>query len=145
LATISIFKYSTNHHNISYGSVLLFCAAPDALEAASLDFVNIFEFSNDKLSRDRVPFHSLESLDPVLEHYAARYHLSGMNFNRLLQWVPSDPQLSLLLTMANTGGEVDTDPEFISFRLAGPLRPLQQRLLLPKLRFHAQERVCCFA
>ena len=33
-------------------------------------------------------------------------------------------RLSLQLTMANTGGEVDTDPEFVPFRHAGPLRPL---------------------
>jgi hypothetical protein len=40
--------------------------------------------------------------------------------------------------MANTGGEVDTDPEFFPFRHAGPLRPLQQRLL-PVYRFHAHK------
>jgi hypothetical protein len=40
--------------------------------------------------------------------------------------------------MANTGGEVDTEPEFIPFRHTGPLRPLQQRLL-PVYRFHAHK------
>ncbi len=110
--------------------------APDAFEAAALvDFVNNFEWSNDVLSRDRDLLHSLRSLDLVLEHHATRHHLSSMNSDRLLQWVPSDPRLSLLLTMANTGGEVDTEPEFIPFRHTGPLRPLQQRLL-PVYCFH---------
>ena len=112
--------------------------APDAFEAAALNFANNFEWSSDMLSRDRDLLHSLGSLDLVLEHHAARHRLSGMNSDRLLQWVPSDPRLSLLLTMANTGGEVDTDPEFIPFRHAGPLRPLQQRLL-PVYRFHAHK------
>jgi hypothetical protein len=114
--------------------------APDAFEAAALGFVNNFEWSNDMLSRDRDLLHSLAlgSLDLVLEHHAARHRLSGMNSDRLLQWVPSDPRLSLLLTMANTGGEVDTDPEFVPFRHAGPLRPLQQRLL-SVYRFHAHK------
>ncbi len=112
--------------------------APDAFEAAALDFVNNFKRSNDMLFRDRDLLHSLGSLDLVLEHHAARHRLSGMNSDCLLQWVPSDPRLSLLLTMANTGGEVDMDPEFIPFRHAGPLRPLQQRLL-PVYRFHAHK------
>jgi len=112
--------------------------APDAFEAAALNFANNFEWSNDMLSRDRDLLHSLGSLDLVLEHHAARHRLSGMNSDRLLQWVPSDPRLPLLLTMANTGGEVDTDPEFFPFRHAGPLRPLQQRLL-PVYRFHAHK------
>ena len=112
--------------------------APEAFEAAALDFVNNFEWSNDMLSRDCDLLHSLGSLDLVLEHHAAGHRLSGMNSDRLLQWVPSDPRLSLLLTMANTGGEVDTDPEFIPLRHTGPLRPLQQRLL-PVYRFHAHK------
>ena len=112
--------------------------ALDAFEAAALDFVNNFEWSNNTLSRDRDLLHSLGSLDLVLEHHAARHRLSGMNSDRCLQWVPSDPRLSLLLTMANTGGEVDTDPEFILFRHTGPLRLLQQRLL-PVFRFHAHK------
>jgi hypothetical protein len=112
--------------------------APDAFEAAALGFVNNFEWSNDMLSRDRDLLHSLGSLDLVLEHHAARHRLSGMNSDRLLQWVPSDSRLSLLLTMANTEGEVDTDPEFVPFRHAGPLRSLQQRLL-PVYRFYAHK------
>ena len=67
----------------------------------------IFEWSNDMLSRNRDPLHSLGTLDLVLEHHAARHRISGMNSDRLLQWVPSDPRLSLAIT----GGEVDTDPE----------------------------------
>jgi hypothetical protein len=109
--------------------------APDAFEAAALGFVKNFEWSSDI---DCDLLHSLGSLDLVLEHHAARHCLSGMNSDRLLQWVQSDPRLSLLLTMANTGGEVDTDPEFVPFRHAGPLRPLQQRLL-PVYRFHAHK------
>ena len=39
--------------------------------------------------------------------------------------------------MANTGGEVDTDPGFFPFCHTEPLRPLQQRLL-PVYRFHVE-------
>jgi hypothetical protein len=59
--------------------------AQDAFEAAALDFVNNFEWSNDILSRDRDLLHSSGSLDLVLEHHAARHRLSGMNSDRLLK------------------------------------------------------------
>ena len=52
-----------------------------------------------------------------------------MNSERINRWLFNDPRLPLLFTMAQTGGEVDTDPEFVPFRHSGPLRPLQQRLL----------------
>ena len=110
--------------------------APDAFEAAALNFVGNFSWSDAVLSRDRDLLQSLGSLDLVLEYHAERHRTSGMNPDRLLQWIPSDSRLPLLLTMATTGGEVDTDPEFIPFRHMGPLRPLQQRLL-PVYRFHA--------
>ena len=112
--------------------------APDAFETAALKFVDNFGWSDAILSRDRDLLQSLGSLDLVLEYHADRHRISGMNPDRLLQWIPSDPRLSLLLTMATTGGEVDTDPEFIPFRHSGPLRPLQQRLL-PVYRFHAHK------
>lgn len=112
--------------------------APDAFEAAALSFVNNFAWTDAVLSRDRDLLQSLGSLDLVLEHHAERHRIAGMNSDRLTQWVPSDPRLPLLLTMATTGGEVDTDPEFIPFRHTGPLRPLQQRLL-PVYRFHAHK------
>ena len=50
--------------------------SPDAFEAAALDFVNNFEWSNDVLSRDRDLLHSLGYLDLVLEYHAARYRLA---------------------------------------------------------------------
>ncbi len=112
--------------------------APDAFEAAALNFVGNFSWSDAVLSRDRDLLQSLGSLDLVLEYHAERHRTSGMNPDRLLQWIPSDSRLPLLLTMATTGGEVDTDPEFIPFRHTGPLRPLQQRLL-PVYRFHAHK------
>ena len=37
--------------------------APEAFEAAALDFANNFEWSNDMISRDRDLLHSLGSLD----------------------------------------------------------------------------------
>ena len=46
-----------------------------------------------------------------------------------------------LLTMATSGGEEDTDLDFVPFRHSGPLRPLQQRLL-PVYRYHAYKMWC---
>ena len=114
--------------------------APDAFETAALAFFNGFDWSDEILSRDRdLLLRSLGSLDLVLEHHSARHRLAGMNSTRLLRWVPSDPRLPLLLTMASTGGggeeEVDTDPEFVPLRHTGPLR---QRLL-PVYRYHAHK------
>ena len=85
----------------------------------------------------------------MLEHHAARHRLSGMNSDRLLQWVPSYPRLSFLLTMATTVGKVDMDPEFIPFRHTGPLRPLLQRLLhlcivFMRIKCGVQGRISCF-
>ena len=112
--------------------------APDAFETAALAFVNDFDWTDEILSRDGDLLRSLGSLDLVLAHHSARNRLAGMNPTRLLQWLPSDPRLPLLLTMATTGGEVDTDPDFAPFRHTGPLRPLQQRLL-PVYRYHAHK------
>ena len=61
-----------------------------------------------------------------------------MNPERINRWLFNDPRLPLLLTMAQTGGEVDTDPKFVPFRHSGPLRPLQQRLL-PVYHYHAHK------
>jgi hypothetical protein len=52
--------------------------------------------------------------------------------------------------MANTGGEVDTDPEFVPFRHAGPLWPLYyssacyQCIVFMRIKCGVQGRVFCF-
>ena len=112
--------------------------APEAFEAAALEFANHFDWSDDMLSRDRDLLHSLGSLDSVLEYHSATHREAGMNPVRIRQWLLNDPRLPLLLTMATSGGEVDTDADFIPFRHSGPLRPLQQRLL-PVYRYHAHK------
>ena len=95
--------------------------APDAFENAAL--ANKFGWSDEILARDRDLLRALGSLDFVLEHRAAR-----MNPARINRWLFNDPRLPLLLTMAQTGGEVDTDPEFVPFRH-----------LLPVYRYHAHK------
>jgi hypothetical protein len=115
--------------------------APDAFETAALAFVQEFNWTDEILSRDRDLLHSLGSLDLVLEHYSAKHRAAGMNPDRILRWLSNDPRLPLLLTMATSGGEVDTDLDFVPFRHSGPLRPLQQRLL-PVYRYHAHKMWC---
>ena len=115
--------------------------APDAFESAALAFVQDFNWTDATLARDRDLLHSLGSLDLVLEHYSTRHRVAGMNPERIYRWLAKDPRLSLLLTMATSGGEVDTDPDFVPFRHSGPLRPLQQRLL-PVYRYHAHKMWC---
>ena len=112
--------------------------APDAFETAALAFAKDFNWTETILARDKVLLHSLGSLDLVLEHYSARHRDSGMNPERIRRLLSRDPRLPLLLTMATSGGEVDTDPDFVPFRHSGPLRPLQQRLL-PVYRYHAHK------
>ena len=109
--------------------------APDDFENAALAFANKFDWSDEILARDRDLLRALGSLDSVLEHHSAT---AGMNPERINRWLFNALSLLLLLTMAQTGGEVDTDPKFIPFRHFGPLRPLQQRLL-PVYRYHAHK------
>ena len=115
--------------------------APDAFESAALAFVKNFGWTKEILDRDRDLLASLGSLDSVLEFYSSRHREAGMNPARINQWLSNDPRVSLLLTMATSGGEVDTDPDFVPFRHSGPLRPLQQRLL-PVYRYHAHKMWC---
>jgi hypothetical protein len=115
--------------------------APDAFESAALAFVKNFGWTKDILDRDRDLLASLGSLDSVLEFYSSRHREAGMNPARINQWLSNDPRVSLLLTMATSGGEVDTDPDFVPFRHSGPLRPLQQRLL-SVYRYHAHKMWC---
>jgi hypothetical protein len=112
--------------------------APEAFESAALTFAAEFNWTDEILSRDRDLLHSLGSLDLVLEHYSAIHRAGGINPERIHRWLSNDPRLSLLLTMATSGGEVDIDPDFVPFRHSGPLRPLQQRLL-PVYRYHAHK------
>ena len=90
------------------------------------------------LARDRDLLRTMGSLDSVLEHHSSIHREAGMNSERINRWLFNDPRLPLLFTMAQTGGEVDTDPEFVPFRHSGPLRPLQQRLL-PVYHYHAHK------
>ena len=112
--------------------------APEAFESAALAFAADFDWPNGVLSRDRDLLQSLGSLDKVLDHHSAIHRAAGWNSERIHQWLSNDPRLSLLLTMATCGGEVDTDPDFVPFRHTGSLRPLQQRLL-PLYRYHAHK------
>ena len=113
--------------------------APEAFESAALAFAADFDWLAGALSRDRELLQSFGSLDMVLEHHSAIHRVAGLNPERIHQWLFNGPRLSLLLTMAIHGGEVDTDPDFVPFRYAGSLRPLKQRLL-PVYRYHRQKR-----
>ena len=75
------------------------------------------------LAQDHNLLGSLGSLDCVLEHYSALHRATGMNEERVRQWLSAEPRLQLLLTMVNDGGEVDTDVDFTPFRQSGPLCP----------------------
>ena len=103
-----------------------------------LAFANKFTWSDEMLASDRDLVQALGSLESVLEHHSATHRAAGMNSERINRWLFNDPHLPLLLTMAQTGGEVDTDPDFVPFRHYGPLRPLQQRLP-PIYRYHANK------
>ena len=105
--------------------------APEAFESAALAFAADFDWPDGALSRDRELLHSLGSLDMVLEHHSAIHRAAGLNPERIHQWLSNDPRLSLFLTMATRGGEVDTDPDFVPFRHAGPLRPIAPSLQIP--------------
>jgi hypothetical protein len=96
--------------------------APDAFENAALAFANKFDWSDEMLARYRDLLRAFGSIDSVLEHHSAIHRAAGMNPERINRWLfNDDPRLPLLLTMAQTGGEVDTDPEFVPFRHSGPL------------------------
>ncbi len=112
--------------------------ASEAFESTALAFAADFDWPEGVLSRDRDLLQSLGSLDMVLDHHSTIHRAAGWNPERIHQWLSNDPRLSLLLTMATHGGEVDTDPDFVPFRHAGSLRPLQQRLL-PVYRYHAHK------
>ena len=110
--------------------------APEAFESAALVAADNFQWTDEILARDRDLLHSLGSLDSVLQYHTDLHRQAGMNEERVTKWLSADPNFSLLLTLASTGGEVDVDPDFVPFRHSGPLRPLQQRLL-PVYRQHA--------
>eukprot|EP01036_Dinobryon_divergens_P034933 gene34933-45212_t len=112
--------------------------APEAFEKAALESANQFAWSDEILNRDRDLLLSLGSLDAVLTFHMDHHRTVGMNSSRVREWLFADPRLDLLIELADYGGVVDVDDDFIPFRHSGPLRPLQQRLL-PVYRKHAHK------
>ena len=112
--------------------------APEAFEAAALESAKQFAWSDEILNRDRDLLLSLGSLDAVLTFHMDHHRTVGMNSSRVREWLSADPRLDLLVELADYGGVVDVDDDFIPFRHSGPLRPLQQRLL-PVYRKHAHK------
>lgn len=87
------------------------------------------------LNRDRDLLRQLGSLDAVISHHSDVHKESGFNPSRVRSHLSDDPNFSLLLDIADRGGEVDVDEEFVPHLRASALRRLHLRML-PVYRLH---------
>lgn len=112
--------------------------APARAEADALADAAGFQWSDAILNRDRDLLRLLGSLDKVIDHHADHHKLTGLNPDRVNDWLRDDPYFATLLEIASSGGEVDVDDDFVPFHRTTPLRNLQKRLL-PVYRKHAHK------
>ena len=112
--------------------------SPAAAEADALADANNFTLSEDVLNRDRDLLGSLGSIDALVEYFASRHKVSGLNEDRVKLWLSKDPNFAKLMSIAATGAEVDTDSKFSRHGRKVPLRAMHRRLL-PVYRKHAHK------
>lgn len=112
--------------------------SPAAAEAEALADAKNFTLSDEVLNRDRDLLRSLGSLDALVDYFATLHNNSGLNEDRVMEWLSKDPNLAKLLSIATTGAEVDTDSKFSRHGRKTPLRAMHRRLL-PVYRKHAHK------
>ena len=99
--------------------------APEAAEADAIRDASGFVLPDGVLDRDRDLLYQLGSLNAVIKHHADKHKLLGINKDRVIQYLSNDPNFNKLLEIADTGGEVDYDDDFVPFRRTAPFRNLQ--------------------
>ena len=112
--------------------------SPATAEAEALAAANNFTLSDEVLNRDRDLLRSLGSLDALVEYFATKHKISGLNGSRVSEWLSNDPNFIKLLSIAVSGAEVDTDSRFSRHARKTPLRAMHRRLL-PVYRKHAHK------
>ena len=112
--------------------------APARAENDALEDAAGFNWTPDILNRDRDLLRSLGSLNDVITHHSDLHKSTGLNPDRVEEWLSDDPNFEMLMKVADKGGEVDVDDDFVPSKRTAPLRNLQRRLL-PVYRKHAHK------
>jgi hypothetical protein len=79
--------------------------APDRAESDALHDAADFDWSPEVLDRDISLLKSLGSLDAVINHHADQHKLSGLNSQRVQDYLSDDPHFAILKEIAEVGGK----------------------------------------
>ena len=99
-----------------------------AAEERALADAQNFELDDERLSRDINRLRQVGSLNELIREHHHRQQKTGMNAERIRQWLGDDPDSGKILEICDPGVIADTDPNFRCTERSAPLRDLQRRL-----------------